>query len=371
MNLLAVKRKILTAIQRGYEKPLSEEEFNHLCLHVFSLQFSLNPVYSAFCKKLGVHPQNINSWQEIPPLPSVAFKKKKVCLRNTGRGKVSPPIRFLSSGTTWGSAYRSRVSLLFPDLYILSAKINAKRWLFPDVDKMPAFFLFPPWEERQDSSLAFMFWVLEKEFGMKGKTTYFVSGKEFQCEKLLFALKRMEEQGEKVALLGPTSFHLYFLDYLKGKGERVSLPAGSRIMDTGGNKGVHWKITREDLYDEVHTFLGIPETYVVNEYGMCELTGFYFDNVLFHHISHQNVRERYKVVPPWMRVRVVDPGNFTPATKGILLHYDLSNLGTVVAIETEDIGEWKKEGFEILGRSEFSDVRGCSLLLGEYLQKKK
>ncbi|MHA2610494.1 MAG: LuxE/PaaK family acyltransferase [bacterium JZ-2024 1] len=372
MNLLSLKKKISTAIRRGYENPISEEEFNQLCLEVFSLQFVLNPVYGTFCKKLGVHPQKIHSWQEIPPLPAVAFKEKTVRIRNTRGGKVSsPPIIFHSSGTTWGKAHRSRVSLLFPDLYILSAKINAKRWLFPDVDTIPLCFLFPSWEERRDSSLAFMFWIMEKEFGSTGKTAYFVTRKGFHCENLLFVLKRLEEQGEKVALLGPTSFHLYFLDYLKGKKERMRLPPGSRIMDTGGSKGVPGEITRKEFYEKVHTFLGIPENYVVNEYGMCELSGFYFDNVLCHHISLQKVSERYKVVPPWMRVRVVDPENFTPAQQGILLHYDLSNLGTVVAIETEDIGEWKNEGFEILGRTDFSDVRGCSLLLREYLLRNR
>ncbi|MFN4181975.1 MAG: hypothetical protein ACK4G3_02035 [bacterium] len=368
---ISLKKTLSIAIRRGYENPLTEEEFNDLALRIFSLQFRLNPVYRAFCKKLGAEPKKVQSWKEIPPLPSVTFKKRTVCLRNTQSGKIpSSPVIFRSSGTTWGKKKRSKVPLLFPELYALSTKVNAKRWLFPDVDKIPIFFLFPPWEEREDSSLAFMFWVIEKEFGWKGKNAYFVTGKGFHCEELLFALKKVEEQGEKVALLGPTSFHLYFLDYLKEKKARFTLSAGSRIMDTGGSKGMPREITREEFYEAVHTFLGIPENFVVNEYGMCELTGFYLENVLFQKISGLKVSERYKVVPPWMRVQVVDPESFTPAKRGILLHYDLSNLGTVMAIETEDIGEWKNGGFEILGRAEFSDVRGCSLLLGEYLQRK-
>jgi len=107
----------------------------------------------------------------------------------------------------------------------------------------------------------------------------------------------------------------------------------------------------------------------VNEYGMTEMGSQFYDNTLKNH--HLGIIEpRYKVIPPWVRTVVVDPETFQEApvgTLGLLRHYDLANWGSVMAIQTEDVGCLIGEGFEIVGRAKGAEARGCSLAMEELL----
>ncbi len=363
-----LKKRIVSVIDRGYTNPVSEKEFNELALQIFDFQFSANPVFRKYCKKLGILPGKVRSYTEISSLPTTAFKQKRViCHIPNGKKHSSARIFFRSSGTTFGTSRRSRAYLLFPELYAISTRVNSRQFLFPDVDRMPLFFLFPSLKEKRDSSLAYMFWLMEKHFGKAGNCAYFVHRGKLLFDELCVSLKNQEKKSQPVALLGATSFLVCFLEYLIAKKERFCLPPGSRAMDTGGMKWMQKEISRERLYTSIQELLFIPPEFVVNQYGMCELTSFYFDNALAEKMNSGMLQNRHKVIPPWMRVGIIDPVSLQPAPQGMLIHYDLANLGTVFAIRTEDAGIWVGDGFEIVGRSAGAEPRGCSLFLRDLL----
>ena len=145
-------------------------------------------------------------------------------------------------------------------------------------------------------------------------------------------------------------------------------------MDTGGFKGQRSEISKEELYRGYEEVLGIPKEFIVNEYGMTEMTSQFYDNVLLNHfqgrhaLSADRQAPRHKTIPHWVRTTVVDPETLAevPAgTVGILKHLDLANCGSVMALLTEDLGYAVADGFELAGRIEGAEARGCSLLIEE------
>ena len=134
-------------------------------------------------------------------------------------------------------------------------------------------------------------------------------------------------------------------------------------MDTGGPKGRPHDISGEKLYALFEKRLGIPSSFVVNEYGMTELGTQYYDTVLADHLAGLN-RTRAKAIPRWARLRIVNPETSVDCEEGepgILVHYDITNRGSVLAVETSDIGIRIGDRFEITGRAEGAESRGCSL----------
>jgi hypothetical protein len=159
------------------------------------------------------------------------------------------------------------------------------------------------------------------------------------------------------------------LDIFASRRQTFRLPAGSRILDTGGFKGQSRELTREELYGLFTEYFGVPETHCVNMYGMSEFSSQFLDNTLRN--AHQGrKRPLAKENPPWTRTLVVDPETLEPVPHGqrrLLLHYDLANRNSVVAILTEDVGLEGEAGFTLLGRAQGSEVRGCSVTIDEML----
>src|SRR5690606_32595439 len=150
------------------------------------------------------------------------------------------------------------------------------------------------------------------------------------------------------------------------RGARYRLAAGSRLMDTGGFKGRGREVGEEELRATYAELLGIPGDHVVNEYGMTEMCSQFYDNVLRDRVLRGTVRRRHKQGPPWVRTRVVDPETLEAVPRGevgILRHYDLANLGSVMAVQTEDIGREVEGGFVLLGRAAGAPPRGCSIAM--------
>src|SRR5262249_4564466 len=143
----------------------------------------------------------------------------------------------------------------------------------------------------------------------------------------------------------------------------VRLRKGSRVLHTGGPKGLKQAIATDALYERIFKVLGVPASHVVNEYGMTELSSQFYDDVLS--AGRDEASPRLKYGPPWVRTCVVDPQTLdaVPAgTPGLLRVFDLANLGSVMAIQTEDRAVATPEGpFHLLGRAEGSEPRGCSL----------
>ena len=140
-------------------------------------------------------------------------------------------------------------------------------------------------------------------------------------------------------------------------------------MDTGGFKGQSRELTREELYGLFSEYFGVPATHCVNMYGMSEFSSQFLDNTLRN--AHRGRKAPLaKDNPPWTRTLVIDPETLEPVPhgqRGLLLHYDLANRNSVVAILTEDVGREGEAGFLLLGRAQGSEVRGCSVAIDEML----
>jgi hypothetical protein len=332
--------------------------FESLALEVFAHQFDCIPAYRRVCEQRGRTPATVTDWCDIPAVPAVAFKQAAL--------HCGPPERtFVSSGTTQGQAQRSRHAL--PDLRLYhAAAINGMReFLFPDVPHMRILSLVPSPAEHPDSSLAQMVsWAIDT-FGAPGSAV-FARDDRFDFDGFADALR---SSGEPVCVMTTTGALMRLLDRCRDADWTFRLPHSSRLMDTGGAKGVPRVLSRNGLLQAVWNTFAIPGYFVVNEYGMSELSSQYYDNVVRDRY-HGRGTHRAKAGPHWMRPRILDPATLrdvTPGEPGLLCHVDLANAGTAVAVLTEDIGRAVKDGFEVLGRAAGADARGCSLALAEFL----
>ncbi|HEU4558448.1 MAG TPA: hypothetical protein VFS20_11385, partial [Longimicrobium sp.] len=160
---------------------------------------------------------------------------------------------------------------------------------------------------------------------------------------------------------------VHWLDALAAAGEGYRLPRGSRVMDTGGFKGRSREVTREELYSAIHDRLGIAPAWCVNEYGMTEMSSQFYDGVAG---AASAPGQRLHEGPAWVRTQAADPETLDPLPHGeigVLRHYDLANLNSVMAIQTADLGFTTPSGFRVLGRAEGAEARGCSIAMDELL----
>ena len=168
--------------------------------------------------------------------------------------------------------------------------------------------------------------------------------------------------------LGTTFALVHWTDALRESGTRFRLPAGSRLMDTGGFKGRSREVTRAELYGTVGELLGIPAAWCVNEYGMTEMSSQFYDGVAGSALAPS---QRLHVGPAWVRTQATDPETLKPlphGETGVLRHVDLANLHSVAAIQTADLGITSPQGFRVLGRAQGAEARGCSLAMDDLLR---
>lgn len=346
---MSLERKVLRFIRR----PGGEGAFNSLALEVFAWQYAKNPFYRRFAEAAGAQPGSVKRWKDVPALPAAAFKE----LVLTTFPRVKARRVFRTSGTTQGG----RGAHFFETLELYRAALAPwfRAHVLPDRARTRFFFLTASPEEAPDSSLCFMMGEVNRLFSRPRGRFYAVKG-ELKTDALLADLG-----GEKkpVTVLA-TAFALkVFLDTLAARRVTLRLPSGSRLMETGGFKGRMAEISKEELYRECGKRLGIARSHCVSEYGMTELSSQAYDSTLADYARGIRRAPR-KVSPPWMRTVVIDPRTGLEARsgkRGLIRHYDLANLGSVFAVETEDVGVSRGEGFEILGRAPGAPSRGCSL----------
>lgn len=345
-----VHERVLEVIERG-----ESDAFEACALEVFRHQYETIEPYRAWCEEQGIRPEAVRRWQEIPPVPAVALKYREFA--------CAPPQRvFLSSGTTQGGERRSRHAVPDLRLYHASAVGGLERFLFPDVDRMPVFSLIPSASVWPQSSLAQMVtWAVER-FGT-AESRFFATDGRFEFEPLCEALQDATRRGERVCLMTTTAALVRFLDFCQERQWRIRLPHGSRVMDTGGDKGMPRPLSRRGLLHVVWQVLAVPGYFVVNEYGMSELSSQFYDSVIADRWAGRFAPRRM-LAPPWMRTRVLDPQRLVELPEGevgLLCHVDLANSGSVLALLTEDVGRIVADGIELLGRAPQAEARGCSL----------
>lgn len=335
------------------------DHFDRLALAVFARQFESIPAYRSICEGRGRTPSTIADWREVPPVPTLAFKH--IALR------TGPPERvFLSTGTTMGHERRSRHEIPDLRLYHRAALRGLRDFVFPDVPRARVLSLIWSSADHPESSLAQMASWAIKAFGGPGSGSYF-SGDAIDVPGFTSALRESEADGEPTCILTTTGAWLRFLDVCGESNLRFRLPHSSRLMDTGGSKGAPRVLSRNGLLRATWETLAVPGYYVVNEYGMSELSSQFYDNVVANRVRGR-FAPRCKVAPHWVRTRILDPVTLEETqgdTPGLLCHFDLANAGTAACVLTEDIGRRCEGGFEVVGRASGAELRGCSLMARE------
>jgi hypothetical protein len=363
----ALAAELVDLFGRGVDAPLSDDAFDDLARRVFVYQFEHNAPYAAYCRRRGLLPDVVDHWSRIPAVPTAAFKE--VALVCGDPREVDAVFR--TSGTTLGRERRGEHYIPDLSLYHTSLLPNFVAHLFPDGAEMPILSLIPSAREMVDSSLAHMVSVVMDRLGGAGSGTFATVALGLDLDGLARALRRFEAERTPVCLLGTSFSFVHLIDGLRERGESFRLAAGSRLMDTGGFKGRSREVPEEELRAAYEELLGIPPDYAVNEYGMTEMCSQFYDNVLRDRVRHGAVAPRHKVGPPWVRTVVVSPETLEPLPPGevgILRHYDLANLGSVIGIQTEDLGRAVEGGFVVLGRATGAPPRGCSIAMDLLLQ---
>jgi hypothetical protein len=275
-------------------------------------------------------------------------------------------------------------------LYRASLQPNFRVHLLPDRSKMPVLCLLPSPADVPDSSLGFMMDEVGREMA-EGGARFFVSPEgEVQAEAFHGALEGAAREDRSVLIAGTAFAFVQWLDRAMQEGWTGSLPPGSRILETGGYKGRSRAVAREELYASLGDLLNVPVDRIVNEYGMTELLSQFYEPVLAEASPGslmspkgesgvgepsrsglaESLSRRFHRGPPWTRTLVLDPLTLDPSPPGevgLLAHLDLANLGSVSAVLTEDLGREVPGGFQLLGRTEGAEPRGCSLAMEDFL----
>jgi len=314
---------------------VNDANFEEIALKVFEFQASNNTVYSSFLNHLKIDHTNIQSIDEIPFMPISFYKSQKVV---SGEWKESEV--FTSSGTS--GQERSQHFVKDLDFY---NKVCRKCFesFYNSPDDFIIFALLPSYLEREGSSLIYMVDNFMQD--ADPDSGFYLN----DFDQLIQNIKRARLNNKNILLIG-VSFALL---ELAEKGE-IDL-SGSIIMETGGMKGRRKEIVRSDLHNRLKRAFHVNEIH--SEYGMTELMS-----------QAYAIRDGRFQTPPWMRVftrDLNDPFSYLKkgATGGINV-VDLTNLYSCSFVETEDMGRIiEGDKFEILGRIDNSEIRGCNLLV--------
>jgi phenylacetate-coenzyme A ligase PaaK-like adenylate-forming protein len=306
-----------------------------LALEVFHFQYEHNPLYRNWVDTLGVPPDTVRSLSKIPFLPVSFFKSGEV--RTTD---FAPAAVFESSGTTGTGGSRHEIKDM--ELYKESFTRCFRLFYGPPEDYC-IIGLLPAYLERSNSSLVLMVHELIGLSGHPDSGFYL-----YEHEKLHRLLTTLETKGQKTLLIGVT---FALLDFA----EKYTMHLQHTIvMETGGMKGRRKEITRPELHAFLQQRLGVRTVHA--EYGMTELLS-----------QAYSAGEGRFFCPPWMKVLVRkedDPLDVTDRGEGLLNIIDLANIYSCSFIAVDDIGRIHADGsFEVSGRVDNSDIRGCSLMV--------
>lgn len=314
----------------------SESEFRDAALELAHYQYNKNAVYQRFVDSLRKRVTSIKSLTDIPFIPVEFFRNHKIITSDNPVEMI-----FESSGTTGVTPSRHFVCDL--SLYEESF-LNSFRMFYGDPEEYIITALLPSYVEREGSSLVYMADNLIQRSGNKLSGFY-----RDNIDGLLNSLTRAKAENRKALLLG-VSFAL--LDLAENQSPDLS---DVLIMETGGMKGRRKEITRSELHTILIKNFNVPTIH--SEYGMTELMS-----------QAYSKRDGIFYCPPWMKIILRDPQDpltlFTDSgrTGGINI-IDLANINSCSFIATGDLGKLHDDGgFEVLGRFDNSDIRGCNLL---------
>ena len=314
----------------------SKKEFEKITLKVFRHQYENNKVYQAFCNHLGKTPSNVKQINAIPFLP-IQFFKSETIVSNSNQVQAI----FTSSGTT--SAITSQHFVTDISIYENSYNITFAQF-YGNIQEYCVLALLPSYLERDGSSLIYMVNDLIAKSNHKDSGFYLNN-----LEQLANKIIELENKGQNVLLIGVTYALLDLIEYKKFNLKNTI------IMETGGMKGKRKEIIREELHQTLCEGFGVNTIH--SEYGMTELLSqaYSLGNGIFE-------------CPLWMNILIRDMEDALQyvengKTGGINV-IDLANINSCSFIATQDLGKKHQNmTFEVLGRFDNSDIRGCNLMV--------
>ena len=311
-------------------------QFNAAALRVFRHQAANCAVYAKFIEGLRVDASKIDRIEQIPFLPVEFFKSHAVVSNN-----YPVEVSFSSSGTTGITTSRHLVTDV--SWYVESFR-RAFRLFYGDIKDYTLLALLPSYLEREGSSLIYMADDLIKQSENSDSGFYL-----YNYEDLYHQLKKQQQAKNPTLLIGVTFAVLDFVDQYP-----INFP-GLLVMETGGLKGKRKEMIREELHETLCKGFGVSAIH--SEYGMTELLSQAYSkgNGIFN-------------TPPWMRIITRDTNDpislITCCKTGGVNIIDLANINSCSFIATQDLGKVYADGsFEILGRFDNTDIRGCNLLI--------
>ena len=320
----------------------TETEFSDVALTTFRYQYKNIEVYRKFVDFLNINVEEINSIEKIPFLPIEMFKKHKILDKN-----ISTDLFFQSSGTTQMNL--SKHFIANEDFYQESIYRSFEQFIGKPEDFI-FLGLLPSYLEKQNSSLIYMVDYLMKKSD-KPENGYFL----YNHQELYDLLQQLNDK--KVILFGVSFALLDFLDYCELNSKTFKFSSSITVIETGGMKGRKEEMTKDELLKILQK--GFKTEKIYSEYSMTELLSQAYS-------LGNNIYE----CPKWMRILIrnaEDPFNYEKVGKtGAINIIDLANIHSCSFIATQDLGKLlpeNKDSFQVLGRIDHSDIRGCSLLV--------
>lgn len=311
-------------------------EFNDCCLQTFHYQITNCEIYRYYVQYIGVDPQHVKHYTQIPFLPIELFKSQRIL----ASGRV-PQVTFSSSGTTGMITSKHEVANVA--IYETSFR-KAFEAFYGNPADIAILALLPSYLERSGSSLIYMVDDLIKQ-SRQPASGYFL----YNHQDLANTLAKLSAEKTETVLFGVTYALLDFAEQYK-----VDFPS-LVIMETGGMKGKRKEMIREEVHEILCKAFHVPSIH--SEYGMTELLsqGYSTGNGIFK-------------CPNWLKILVRDTNDplslLTDAKTGAINVIDLANIYSCSFIATQDLGKIYPDGsFEVLGRFDQSDIRGCNLLV--------
>ena len=311
------------------------DHFDNVALELFYFQAEHNPVYREFIRAIGINPSRVQKPEQVPFLPIRFFKSHAIKTTD-----FEPELVFESSGTT--GSVNSRHLVKDSAIYETSF-LNGFRASYGPADEWCIIGLLPSYLERNNSSLVYMVDRLVRESNHPQSGFYL-----HEFNELAAVLKSLEARGQKTLLIGVSFALLDFAEQFPQPLEHTV------IMETGGMKGRREEMIRPALHAVLQSAFRLPVIH--SEYGMTELLSQAYSpgNGLFS-------------CPPWMKILLrdeEDPFLVKTHGSGTINVIDLANIYSCAFIATDDIGKLQTNGqFEVQGRVDGSDLRGCSLMV--------
>jgi phenylacetate-coenzyme A ligase PaaK-like adenylate-forming protein len=318
---------------------VNAESFENIALEMFRYQYAYNPLYREYCDALHTDVAKVKDLTEVPFLPISFFKTHAVITSTGGEAAPAAPLVFESSGTTGETPSRHYVT--DAGLYERSLQQGFEQF-YGAPGEYAILALLPSYLERKNASLVHMARVLMAKCGHKDNGFYIS-----EWERLHETLQRLEQQQQKVLLLGVT---FALLDFAAAYPMRLT---HTIVMETGGMKGRKEEMTREEVHAILKKQWQLQQVH--SEYGMTELLSqaYAVADGIFKCTNTMRVLVR----------DINDPLEVNKTGSGVLNIIDLANVNSCSFIATEDIGSIAADGtFRVLGRMDHSALRGCSLM---------